>query len=159
MPRRLTAMIVKKVEQKCRAGDEAQEEQMVGSTHSVTKNSWKRQSFVSSGWKVVRRCRPCLSATTVRGSVGSVSSSSSGPTDAGRREEEMREMTSIGGSDGPGVNARTTCRDCCESTCGRKGDMSTHWCADKDPMEWPFCFPESLDLQWRLERLDLCMSE
>ncbi len=91
------------------AGDEDRDI-IVGRTHSRTKYSWKRSSLVSSGWNVVSRCRPCRSATIVRGSRGSVSSSSIGTTvcDAGRREGDMREMICIGGSVGDGLSPITT---------------------------------------------------
>lgn len=92
------------------AGD-ADRGDRVGATHSQTKYSWNRLSFVSSGWKVVMRWRPCLSATIVRGSRGSVSSSSRGTAVwvAGRSEVEMRERIWIGGSVGEGLSPITTC--------------------------------------------------
>ena len=81
-----------------------------GTTHSSTKYSWNRQSFVNSGWKVVSRCLPCLNATIVLGSVGSVSSSSRGRSamEEGRREAEIREMTWIGGEERVGSRSRIT---------------------------------------------------
>lgn len=54
---------------------------------------------------------PCRRATIVRGSRGSVSSSSGGTAVCvtGRREGDMREMICIGGSVGEGLSSITTC--------------------------------------------------
>ena len=45
------------------------------STQVCKKYSWNRESAVSSGWKVVSKWRPCLAATMLRGSLGSLRSS------------------------------------------------------------------------------------
>ena len=42
-----------------------------GTTISEKKYSWKRESRVSSGWKVVKRRCPCRNATTLLGSFSS----------------------------------------------------------------------------------------
>jgi hypothetical protein len=42
-----------------------------GTIISDKKYSWKRESRVSSGWKVVRRRCPCRKATTLLGSASS----------------------------------------------------------------------------------------
>ena len=75
-------------------------------THSLMKYSWNRSSFVSSGWKVVKKCRPCRSATNVLGS----SEWSDVANDVGRRLGDSCAMTSIGGSKEDGLNSRTTCQ-------------------------------------------------
>ena len=82
----------------------------VGKTHSRTKYSWKRSSFVSSGWNVVNKCIPWRSATIVRGSRGSVSSSSGDTAvcPAGKSDADTREMIWIGGSVGEGFSPITT---------------------------------------------------
>lgn len=91
------------------AGEDERDD-IVGKTHSRTKYSWKRSSFVNSGWKVVSRWRPCRSATIVRGSRGSVSSSSGkmAVCEAGRRDTDMREIIWMGGSVGAGLSPMTT---------------------------------------------------
>lgn len=127
-----------------------------GSTHSRMKNSWKRSSLVSSGWNVVRRCLPCLRATIVRGSRGSVSSSSRGTfvCNGGSREADMREITWIGGSDGVGFKERTTCWPHEPQTItGREN--GTYGCPNEHTMEGSVRITQSLYLQWSLERLNL----
>lgn len=110
-------------------------------THSLMKYSWNRSSFVSSGWKVVKKCRPCRSATNVLGS----SEWSGVDNDGGRRLGDSRAMTSIGGSKGDGLNSRTTCRvkDVIKTgKCDRESDhLPAHgwiflWMAGQDSEVW-----------------------
>lgn len=121
------------------------------------KYSWNRLSFVSSGWKVVNRCLPCRRATIVRGSLGSVSSSSRGPMDAGRRDEDIREMTWIGGSVSDCVRSMTTWFKELLNQRDRNWshDQCAHWGSNEDAMEGAIGFAEALDFKWDFKRFHL----
>jgi len=120
-----------------------------GRTHSVTKYSWKRLSWVSSGWKVVKKWWPWRRATKVLGSLVEFED----VRDSGRRCGERQEIIWIGGSSGNGSKVSTTCSklNIQQSQRGRE----TNRRSNEDTREWTFRFSESGDFEVSLERLDL----
>ena len=70
----------------------------------------------------------------------------------------MREMIWMGGSVGEGLRSTTTCIGAsgqCSRHEGQGGSAGTYWGADEDAVEGAVRLSEALDLEGRLERLDL----
>lgn len=85
----------------------------------------------------------------MRESRGSVSSSSCGTRvcEDGRRDVDIRDMITIGGSNGEGFRERTTWyRDSINCWCLIR-TVNTHRCPDKNAMERSFGLTESLNFQ------------
>jgi hypothetical protein len=129
----------------------------VGKTQVRTKYSWKRLSFVSSGWNVVSICRPCRKATILCESYRPESPSSWTISfcNFGTRLIGKRAIISIGGFSVDRCKAKTTYSRKIQwiQRCGWA--QNTYRSTNKYTHKWSGCIPQTVYWKRCLERLNL----